>query len=70
MIKVIHVYLLFEKKNFYFGSISAIYTVLSSEEIGITKNSLLHSTLAVDGIKMTRRAIIRQSTLIRGGKIR
>ena len=29
MTKVIHVHLIFEKKDYYFGSISAIYTVLN-----------------------------------------
>ena len=43
MTKVIHVHLIFEKKNYYFGSISAIFDVLSEEEIGITKSSLLHA---------------------------
>lgn len=27
MTKVIHVHLIFEKKDYYFGSISAIYTI-------------------------------------------
>lgn len=43
MTKVIHVHLIFEKKNYYFGSISAIFDTLTEEEIGITKNSLLHA---------------------------
>ena len=29
MTKIIHVHLIFEKKDYYFGSISAIYTVLN-----------------------------------------
>lgn len=29
MTKIIHVHLIFEKKDYYFGSISAIYTVLT-----------------------------------------
>ena len=43
MTKVIHVHLIFEKKNYYFGSISAIFNTLTEEEIGITKSSLLHA---------------------------
>lgn len=39
MTKVIHVHLHYEKKNYYFGSISAIYDVLTEEQVGITKNS-------------------------------
>ncbi len=68
MIKVIHVHLLYEKKNYYFGSISAIFDVLSEEEVGITKNSLLHVGMTDGSCKITKRAMIIQSHLIRGGK--
>ena len=68
MIKVIHVHLLYEKKNYYFGSISAIFDVLSEEEEGITKNSLLHAGMSDGSCKITKRAMIIQSHLIRGGK--
>lgn len=68
MIKVIHVHLLYEKKNCYFGSISAIFDVLSEEEVGITKNSLLHAGMSDGSCKITKRAMIIQSHLIRGGK--
>ena len=65
MTKVIHVHLIFEKKDYYFGSISAIYTVLNDVQIGIKQSTLLHAGLADGGVKITRRAIIRQSHLIR-----
>jgi hypothetical protein len=68
MTKVIHVHLIFEKKNYYFGSISAVFDTLSEEEVGITKNSLLHAGLVDGSCKITRRAMIIQSHLIRGGK--
>ena len=68
MTKVIHVHLIFEKKNYYFGSISAIFDTLSEEEVGITKNSLLHAGMTDVSCKITRRAMIIQSHLIRGGK--
>lgn len=68
MTKVIHVHLIFEKKNYYFGSISAIFDTLSEEEVGITKNSLLHAGMTGGSCKITRRAMIIQSHLIRGGK--
>ena len=45
MSKVIHVHLIFEKKNIYFGSISAIFETLTEKQVGITKNSLLHAGL-------------------------
>ena len=68
MTKVIHVHLIFEKKNYYFGSISAIFATRSEEEGGITKNSLLHAGMTDGSCKITRRAMIIQSHLIRGGK--
>lgn len=65
MTKVIHVHLIFEKKDYYFGSISAIYDVLDEAQIGIKQSSLLHAGLTDGSSKATRRAIIKQSHLIR-----
>ena len=65
MTKVIHVHLIFENIFFYFWCISEIYTVLNDAQIGIKKNSLLHAGLTDGGVKITRRAIIKQSHLIR-----
>lgn len=64
-VKVIHVYLIFEKRNYYFGSISAIYEVLDENIVGIKKSTLLHAELGEGGCVLTGRAIIRQSHLIR-----
>lgn len=73
MAKVVHVHLMVGKhegrKDFYFSSISAIYTVLAAEEIGATKNYLLHAGLSGNGTVMTKRAVIKQSTLISGGRM-
>lgn len=66
MTKVIHVHLKGKRRDLYFGSISAIYSVLSAEEVGMTLNSLLHAGLSGGGTVMTKTAIIKQSTLIRG----
>lgn len=68
MTKVIHVHLIFEKKDFYFGSISAVYSVLSDIEIGMKQSTLLHAGLTDGGHIVTKRAIIRQSHLIRNGR--
>lgn len=69
MAKVIHVHLLcrsrYERKDYYFASISAIYTVLKPEEVGATKNYLLHAGLSGNGTVCTKKAILKQSTLIR-----
>lgn len=66
--KVIHVHLIFEKKDYYFGSISAIYSRLNEAQIGIKQSSLAHAGLAENGVKMTRRAIIKQAEIIRNTK--
>lgn len=63
-IKVVHVHLKGKRKDLYFGSITAIYSVLSAEEVGATKEYLLHAGLSGGGTVMTKCAIIKQSTLI------
>ena len=52
MAKVIHVHLLhnidgLRRKDWYFSSISAVYTVLTAEQVGATKNYLLHASLSL-----------------------
>lgn len=73
MAKVVHVHLMVGNheglKDFYFSSITAIYTVLTAEEIGATKNYLLHAGLSGNGTVMTKRAVIKQSTLISGSRM-
>lgn len=69
MAKVIHVHLIHgiegtKRKDWYFSSISAVYTVLTAEQVGATKNYLLHSGLSGGGSIITKRAVIKQSTLI------
>lgn len=73
MAKVIHVHLLhnidgLKRKDWYFSSISAVYTVLTAEQVGATKNYLLHAGLAGNGTVCTKKAIIKQSQLISGGR--
>lgn len=65
IIKIIHVHLIFEKRDYYFGSISAIYDTLDENIVGIKESTLLHAGLGEGSCIPTRRAIIRQSHLIR-----
>lgn len=65
MTKIVHVHLIYEKKNIYFGSISAIFETLTEEQVGITKSSLLHAGLTDGTVKYTKRAMIIQSHLIK-----
>lgn len=69
MAKVIHVFLVKpidgeKRRDWYFSSISAIYTVLTPEQVGASKNYLLHAGLSGNGTVITKTAIIKQSTLI------
>ena len=71
MAKVIHVHLLHnidgtKRKDWYFSSISAVY--MTAEQVGATKNYLLHAGLAGNGTVCTKKAIIKQSQLISGGR--
>lgn len=73
MAKVIHVHLLHnidetKRKDWYFSRISAIYTVLTAEQVGATKNYLLHAGLSGNGTVCTKKAIIKQSVLISCGR--
>ena len=61
--KVIHVHLIFKKKNYYFGSLSAIFEDLSENDIGIKKGTLLHRSK--EGTISTDRAIIIKGVLLK-----
>ena len=71
--KVIHVHLICpiegtKQRDWYFSSISAVYSVLTADQIGATKSYLLHAGLSGNGSVITKRAIIKQSTLISGSR--
>lgn len=72
MAKVIHVHIFSRprgmRKDYYFSSITAVYSVLSAEDIGAKKSYLLHCGLSGGGSIATKKAIIKQSTLIGNGK--
>ena len=70
MTKVVHVHLIFEKKDYYFGSLSAIYSVLRPEEVGVSYNALRHIRWSETSVHTTNRAIIKIGTLIRSTTIR
>ena len=68
MAKVIHVHLMGKRKDYYFSSITAVYDVLTAEEVGVKKSYLLHAGLSGNGTVITKKAIIKQSTLISGSR--
>ena len=65
MTKVIHVHLIQGRKNYYFGSIPAIYSVLTAEEIGIKQCSLERAGLSKGGVVLNKKACIMTGELIR-----
>ena len=69
MAKVIHVHLLqkidgVKQRDWYFSSLSAVFTVLTPQQVGVTKSYLLHAGLSGGGVIINKKAVIRQSTLI------
>lgn len=64
--KIIYVYLIFRKKGYAFGSLSAVFDYLDEDEVGIKKSTLLHRSDA--GTITTSRAIITKLTLLRSKK--
>lgn len=70
MTKVIHVYLIQGRKNYYFGSIPAIYSVLTADEIGIKQCSLERAGLSKGGVVLNKKACIMAGELIRSKAIK
>ncbi len=66
MAKVIHVHLMGKRKDYYFSSITAVYDILTAEEVGVKKSYLLHAGLSGNGTVITKKAIIKQAALISG----
>ena len=62
--KVVHVHLTGKRRDLYFGSIAAIFTVLTPQEVGCGYDYLRRAGLSGGGTVVTKRAIIKQSTLI------
>lgn len=74
MAKVIHVHIFSrpkgQKKDYYFSSITAVFSILTKEDIGVGKNYLLHAGLSGNGSVVTRKAIIKQSELISNRRVK
>ncbi|NDV84857.1 hypothetical protein [Bacteroides sp. 51] len=51
-------------KDYYFSKISAVYSVLTPEEVGMTYSTLSHAGLSGNGTVFTRKAIIKQAVLV------
>lgn len=68
MEKIINVHLIFEKKDYYFGSLAAIYSVLTPEQVGVKYNTLRNAKWREISVYQTKRALIKQGELIRSGR--
>ena len=63
-IKVIHVHLTGKRKDYYFGSIAAIFHHLTADQVGCGYDYLRRAGLSGGGTVVTKCAIIKQSTLL------
>lgn len=63
--KVIHVYIIDQDKNYYFGSMKAIYNVLTVDQVGLQYQSLINYYSANDTEEFrNNKCIIRKGVLI------
>ena len=67
MNKVVYVHLVFEKKDYFFGSIAAIYDYLSADQIGAGYNTLRNVRWKETSVYVTPKAIIKIEKLLRAG---
>ena len=67
MNKVVYVYLVFEKKDYFFGSIAAIYDHLNAEQVGVGYHTLRNVRWKETSVHTTSRAIIKVGRLLRSG---
>ena len=65
--KVIHVHLIGQHRDFYFGSIAAVFKVFSREDIGVSYWALRHYGLPKGAVYANHFAIIQQADIITTG---
>ena len=64
-IKVIHVHFIHGRKNYYFGSVSAIYRKFTDRDIGIGESSLRHCLSADGNHYINDEVVVIRSRLLR-----
>ena len=62
--KVIHVHFIHGHKNYYFGSVSALFRKFSEKELGCTEASLRHILSGDGNAHITHQAIFFRSRLL------
>lgn len=62
--KIIHVHLIGKRKDYYFSSITAVFDVLTPDDIGVSLDYLLHAGLPQGAAVVNKHAIIKQGRVI------
>ena len=65
LIKVIHVHFLHGHKNYYFGSVYAIFKKFSEKEIGVSREYLRHQLINDGNHYINEKVLIIRSRLLR-----
>ena len=65
LIKVIHVHFLQGHKNYYFGSVHAIFKKFSEKEIGVSREYLRHQLIHDGNHYINEKVLIIRSRLLR-----
>jgi len=63
--KVVHVHFIHGRKNYYFGSISAIFSKFSENQIGVSEDYLRHYLCKDEIIYLNKEVMIIRSRIIR-----
>lgn len=63
--KVVHVHFIHGRKNYYFGSIAAIYSKFSENQIGVSEDYLRHYLLHDNMTYLNNKVMIIRSRIIR-----
>lgn len=64
-IKIVHVHFLHEHKNYYFGSVSAIFRKFSESDIGISEIRLRHLLTDDGNHYINKNVIVIRARLLR-----
>ena len=64
-IKVVHVHFLHGRKNYYFGSVRAIYKKFSEDELGVSESYVRHQLNNDGSLYLNDKVFILRSRLLR-----
>lgn len=62
--KIIHVHFLASHKNYYFGSVSAVYKMFTDQDLGINESYLRHILTEDGNHHLTDKVLIIRSKLL------